>query len=481
MTISLRTRLSLAVAVILAVAVGLSAVLSRSATLFEVRSAADAAAGEERLEAPVAAVRAALERDGARAAVEALEEFRRRTRRGFLLADDGGRVIVTSNPGFTEAVVSAPHDEARGGPLGLTLPDDARITLPAVPAFRVRIDGEAARLFVLANPGQRRPPAVPPWLQAAAVTGLLALVLIFGLARRILRPIGALTQATRQMEAGDLDVRVDAHGSDEIAELARAFNSMAAKLAETERLRRQLVGDVAHELRSPVTNLRCMLEGLQDGLERPDAGTIAALYDETMFLQRLISDLQELTLAEAGSLLLQRQSVDVAEIVARAVATLQAVPDRAAIQVEVNGPLWATADPDRLEQVLRNLLANALQHTPAEGRVEVRATALGETLEITVRDTGVGIAPEHLPYVFDRFYRADASRSRRTGGAGLGLAIVKQLVTAHGGVVTAASDGPGRGATFRLTLPAAAAPPARVTPAASTDPGPYQHAPSTAG
>ncbi|MBI4265111.1 MAG: HAMP domain-containing protein [Acidobacteria bacterium] len=147
-----------------------------------------------------------------------------------------------------------------------------------------------------------------------------------GLARRILRPIGALTDAARRMERGDLDARVDVRGGDEMAGLARAFNAMAARLADHERLRRQMVGDVAHELRTPVTNLRCLLEGVQDGLERPDRATIDTLYDETMFLQRLIADLQDLTLAEAGSLPLHVRPIAVADVVGRAVSSMTRMP-----------------------------------------------------------------------------------------------------------------------------------------------------------
>jgi signal transduction histidine kinase len=453
-TISLRARLFMAVAAILAVSIAVTAVLTRRATLFELRTTRGETIAPAALAAAVGRVQTAIADGGSAATTRALEAFRRETNRGFLLLDASGRVLATSNPGFARAIVSEGHDDSGEVILRLTLEGNTRMTLLDVPAFDMRLAGAPARLFVLFNPGVPRQ-LVQPWLLSAAATGLVALVLVFGLARGILRPIGALTDAARRMKRGDLAVRVDAGGGDEIAELARAFNSMAAQLAENERLRRQLIGDVAHELRSPVTNLRCLLEGVQDGLERADAATIATLYDETMFLQRLISDLQELTLAEAGSLPLHIAPTDVSDVIGRAVSSMAAAPGSPTVVVEAPRELIVLADPDRLEQVLRNLLANARQHTPAGGRVAVRAARIDDEVKIEVSDTGSGIAAEHLPYVFDRFYRADASRTRTTGGAGLGLAIVRQLVTAHGGTVSAASDGQGHGATFRIMLRAA--------------------------
>lgn len=228
---------------------------------------------------------------------------------------------------------------------------------------------------------------------------------------------------------------------------------MAERLAHTERTKRQLVTDVAHELRSPVTNLRCGLEAIQDGLVTADRARIDALHAEVLLLQRLIADLQDLALAEAGGLTLQREPLDIAAAVRRATAAEIAgapvtmhVADDAAIVL---------ADAGRFEQMLPNLIGNARRHTPDGGRIDVRTSRAGGLIRIDVADTGSGIAPEHLPHVFDRFYRADASRDRATGGAGLGLAIVRRLAEAHGGTVTARSDGIGRGAVLTLLLPAA--------------------------
>jgi two-component system, OmpR family, sensor histidine kinase BaeS len=320
--------------------------------------------------------------------------------------------------------------------------------------------GQPVYLYVLPAPGgSQLPPSrllLPSWILVTAAIGAVALVFTFALSRRILRPVSALTIAAGRLEEGKLDVQVEVKGDDEIAGLARAFNAMASRLAATEQVRRQMVTDVAHELRSPVTNLRCTLEAMQDGLAPLDRAAVDALHEETLFLQRLIADLQDLALAEAGRLELHVTPVDITEIVRRAVTPLAAASG-ARITVAAPPTLPAlAADPDRLEQILRNLLTNARRHTPADGAIEVRMIPGDSSIRIVVSDTGRGIEAAHLPHVFDRFYRADASRARATGGAGLGLAIVRQLVAAHHGTIEAESEGPGRGARFVVVLPLSA-------------------------
>jgi two-component system sensor histidine kinase BaeS len=294
-------------------------------------------------------------------------------------------------------------------------------------------------------------PLVPAWIASILGTAAIALLVAFALSGRSLQPVSELTAAAHRMRQGDLEVRVVPRGDDEIGRLGRAFNEMAQRLGDNERTKRQMVGDVAHELRSPVTNLRCGLEAIQDGLVAPDRDRIDALHSETLLLQRLITDLQDLALAEAGGLALERQPVDVAEIVRRAVGADQGgAPVRVAIDPRA---AEVTADAGRLEQILRNLVSNARRHTPDDGRIDIRATRDGGQVRIAVADTGSGIQAEHLPHVFDRFYRADPSRDRATGGAGLGLAIVRRLVEAHGGTATAASDGEGCGTTVTVSIP----------------------------
>jgi two-component system, OmpR family, sensor histidine kinase BaeS len=209
------------------------------------------------------------------------------------------------------------------------------------------------------------------------------------------------------------------------------------------------VTDVAHELRTPLTNLRCQVEALQDGLLAPDAVLLGSLHEEILLLSRLADDLQDLTLAEAGRLRLERTAVAVAPAIAAALAgTAAAAAERGVTLRSTAGDVpEVDADPARLGQILRNLLANALAHTPAGGTVTVGTEWSGDAVEIAVEDSGPGVAPEHLPHVFDRFYRADPAR----GGAGLGLAIVRQLALAHGGDARVESP-PGRGARFVVRL-----------------------------
>jgi signal transduction histidine kinase len=294
-------------------------------------------------------------------------------------------------------------------------------------------------------------------LLGALVAGVAAILVTLGLASGILRPVERLTAAARLMKTGDLSVRVSVDSRDEIGELANAFNAMAGSLAEQEQLRRNMIGDIAHELRTPLTNLRGYLEAARDGLLEPDEALVDNLYEETMLLQRLVADLQELALAEAGQLMLVPQPVALPAVAEQALGILRPQADAKGVSLRAEIPSdlpLVCVDPARLGQVLRNLLSNALLHTPPGGTITVLGQAQAEEVLISVSDTGSGVRPEDLPYVFDRFYRADKSRARQTGGAGLGLAIVKQLVLAHGGTVSASSV-PGQGSTFTFTIPLA--------------------------
>ncbi|MEW6233542.1 MAG: ATP-binding protein [Chloroflexota bacterium] len=292
-------------------------------------------------------------------------------------------------------------------------------------------------------------------LLAVMAAGLAAVLITLALSRRIVGPVEALTAVARKMEKGDLGQRVEVRSKDEIGELAHAFNAMAEGLARLEQLRRNMVTDVAHELRTPLSNIRGYLEALRDGLTRPSPTLIDSLYEEAMLLNRLVDDLQDLALAEAGQLNLVRQPLALAEVVRKVVNALQPQITGKDITVQVDLPADLppiNADPARVGQVLRNLLDNAIAYTPPGGEIAVAARAAGSEVEVSVQDTGIGIGPEDLPHVFDRFYRADRSRSRATGGSGIGLAIVRQLVEAHGGRVWAESE-PGQGSRFSFTLP----------------------------
>ena len=289
----------------------------------------------------------------------------------------------------------------------------------------------------------------------AIVAGVAAVALTVILSRRILHPVAALTLAARRMESGDLDQRVHVHASGEISELAHAFNAMAETLKHNEDLRRNMVSDIAHELRTPLTNIRGYLEAIQDDVLQADTETIDLLTEEATLLHQLVNDLQELSLAEAGQLHFETQAVALDMMIEQAISALQ--PTASAKQITLSADLPpqippVCADQRRVMQVLRNLISNAITHTPPQGQVAVVAQVYPAEIEVTVRDTGDGIEQAHLPYLFERFYRADPSRNRATGGAGLGLAIVKQLIEKQGGRVRVVSE-KGAGAAFSFTLP----------------------------
>lgn len=291
---------------------------------------------------------------------------------------------------------------------------------------------------------------------ALAAAGI-AVATTFFLSRRILAPVKSLTRAAQRLGAGDLSQRVEISDRGELGELATAFNTMAAELERADQVQRDLIADVAHELRTPLSNVRAYVEGLRDGVLQPDAQTIATLDEEAGLLSRLVDDLQDLSVMETGQLALDREPEDVASIVTPVAdsARRQAAESGVSITQLVPDDLpLVDVDRQRISQVLHNLLQNALTHTREGGRVAVSATRLGQQVEIAVTDTGEGIPPQDLPHVFDRLYRVDKSRSRATGGIGLGLTIARRLVEAHGGAIHAESQ-PGSGSRFSFTLPVA--------------------------
>ncbi|MFF7976369.1 ATP-binding protein [Streptomyces sp. NPDC007905] len=274
---------------------------------------------------------------------------------------------------------------------------------------------------------------------------------------RLSRPLRALTEAAQQPP--ELHVRVPVTTRDETGILAEAFNDLAERRERLEAQRKAMVSDIAHELRSPLTNIRGWLEVVRDGVVDPDPALLASLHEESLVLQRVIDDLQDLAAADAGTLRVHREPLRAGDLLDQVAAAHRVAAGTAgvALRTEADGTAWLDADPVRMRQALGNLVTNALRHTPSDGTVSLAAHRDGQEVVLTVTDTGTGIAPEDLPHVFDRFWRAEKSRSRRTGGSGLGLPIVRHLVAAHGGTVGATSER-GAGAVFTLRLPAAAPP-----------------------
>ncbi len=306
----------------------------------------------------------------------------------------------------------------------------------------------------------------------AALAVVLGLVMGALLSRSLTAPLQRLVTAARAVARGDLGQQIQVEGSAEIAEVGQAFNEMTVALDEAETLRQNLVADVAHELRTPLSVVQGNLRAILDDVYPLDKAEISRLYDETRLLSRLVNDLQELALADAGQLRLNLRPLDAARVVRHTVENLALAAEAEEVTLNAQVPSElppVQADPDRMAQVLRNLLVNAIRHTPPDGTVTVSASLAGGAVEIAVADTGEGIAAADLPYVFDRFWRADRARARSVGrddrfdtahhkrwagGSGLGLSVAQSLVQAQGGRIWVDSE-PGRGSTFRFTLPVA--------------------------
>ena len=296
------------------------------------------------------------------------------------------------------------------------------------------------------------------WISALAafvIAGVAALII----SRRITRPIQRLTNASQQIAAGEYSHRITENeiSQDELGQLAHSFNQMAEKLEGTEAMRRQLLGDISHELRTPLTAIKGSMEGLMDGVLPAEQSTYQQIYREADRLQRLVEDLQELNRVDGQTYPLEKHSVNAADLVKAAIIPLENTFAMKGVelksQVEAGLPKLFV-DSDRIQQVLHNLLGNALQFTPPDGQVLVTVVKDGNQIRFSVKDSGIGISKEHLAHIFERFYRADKSRSRsKGGGSGIGLTIAKSLVEAHGGKIWAESGGKNLGSIFTFTLP----------------------------
>lgn len=367
-----------------------------------------------------------------------------RPRFEFLLTDANGTIVYSSHDHPDESLTPVERDsavalESQGQVIGYVaiVPGPIEALRPAERAFVDQVRGT----LVLAG------------LVAVGV----GITLGFALSRNLARPLNRLATAARAIAAKDLTQRVEPSGSEEVAEVARAFNEMAVSLEQAETLRRNLVADVAHELRTPLSVLQGNLSALIDGVFPLEMTEVAKLYDETRLLGRLVDDLRELTHAESGQLTLDLHPIDLSPVLRATIQTF----DSAARDKQVTLTLdtlsdlpFVRADSERVAQVLRNLLGNALRHTPAQGAITVGASRVDRWVEVSVSDTGEGIAEADLPYVFDRFWRGDQSRARESGGSGLGLAIAHRLIVAHGGQIGVESV-VGQGSRFWFRLPAA--------------------------
>ena len=337
----------------------------------------------------------------------------------------------------------------------------------------LRVDGERVGTLVPILPQPPTGPVQKTFLSSVnralwmtgLVSGGVAILLAVLLIRQMTGPVRRLDTAAKRISEGNLSERVDPRGSDELARLGRSFNEMAESLQQTEQDRRNMIADIAHELRTPISVVRSGLEGMMDDVLKPNPENIAALHGKTLLVSRLVADLQELALADAGRLSIEPETLSLAEVVGHVVATVEGQFDDQGIALETDVPAdlpRVYVDRHRLEQVFLNLLSNALQHTPENGTVSVKADRRdASSVQVSVCDSGSGLSSEDAEQVFDRFYRADKSRSRHSGGSGLGLPIAKAIVEAHGGTIWAEND-PTGGACFRFTM--------RIATDASDDP-----------
>jgi signal transduction histidine kinase len=359
----------------------------------------------------------------------------------FALADREGQIVLPAGPYRLGSLV--PADELVDG-------------------IEIEVDGQVVgTALVTGNP----PPLAPQEqrylartdrssLYAALAATLVALVLGIFLARTLTRPVRELTAATQSVAKGPLGQQVPVRSQDELGDLAAAFNQMSADLARANELRRQMTADIAHDLRSPLSVMAGYLEALRDGVLQPSAARFETMYQEAQHLQHLVEDLRTLSLADAGELALNLESVPPQRVLAQAAAAHRHQADQQQVDLSiVTDPSLPTIHIDRyrMAQVLGNLITNALRHTGAGDSIVLSATQERSHVVLSVRDTGTGIAPDKLPRIFDRFYRQDEARQAHEGESGLGLAIAKSLIDLHGGAISVEST-VGEGTTFSIHI-----------------------------
>ncbi|TCO46236.1 two-component system sensor histidine kinase BaeS [Kribbella antiqua] len=355
-----------------------------------------------------------------------------------LVADNGLRTVLPKDKALMTKAFADCTKEARSQALTPYVAPSAKLYLGAKSTFNV-FSGE----------GLLRTAAT-----ALGVLLIAALVMLFA-GRRLVRPIVALTGAAQRMRNGDHAARVPVSGRDEVARLGHAFNAMAESIQRHDHQRKAMVSDVAHELRTPLANIKGYLVASEDGVVPLDRELVMSLLEETGLLEHLVADLQDLALADAGMLRIHSSPRDLSELAQQVVSAHRPAAETAGVTLTADapGPALASVDGARIRQALGNLVSNAIRFTPSGGQVVVGVRRTGDGYNLTVTDNGTGIDAEHLPHLFDRFYRAEQSRSRTTGGSGLGLAITKHLAEAHGGHITVTSR-LGSGSTFTIWIPA---------------------------
>ena len=361
----------------------------------------------------------------------------------FFLADQDGIIVISGGPKYRRGDVVPAHE----------LEDRTAVEVDGIVVGTVFRSGQVPELTADEQRYLERINQALLWAGLAA--GAIAIVLGVLLARTLTRPVREMTAAARAMAKGDFKQTVPVRSQDELGELATAFNQMSVDLDHANQARRQMTADVAHDLRTPLTVLSGYLESMQDGVLEPTPERLALLNSEVQHLNRLVDDLRTLSLADAGELSLHRQLVSAATLLARVASSFEHSTAQKGVELKTEiAPKLPeiSVDTERMVQGLSNLVGNALKNTPTGGEIHLKASAKSNAVVMQVQDTGSGIAPDALPYVFKRFYRGDASRRREDGDSGLGLAIARSIVEAHGGEITVASQ-VGEGTTFSISLP----------------------------
>ncbi len=365
----------------------------------------------------------------------------------FVVADADG--VIVSSPDFHLVGQKLSRSEVAAG-LPIIVGGETVGTLLSRGALRLRDPVEKHFL---------RTVTVSLWISAVIVS-LVGILLSIFLFRQLTGPLKRLDTAAGEIASGKLTSRVEVHSQDELGHLAESFNKMAESLQESEQAKRRMIADVSHELRTPISVVRTGLEAMRDGLLEASPANIAALHDKIMLTTRLVGDLQQLALADAGQLSIHKEVFSLHELIERIRTTIGVELEDRGIALHIDLPEdlpRVNADRQRIEQVLLNLLANAMRYTPSGGAISVSAKQEAEEMvRVSVCDSGIGLSKEDLEHVFDRFYRADAARAREngseSGGAGLGLAIAKALIEAHGGRIWVENSTTG-GACFHFTVP----------------------------